>query len=880
MYHGHSNDFPMRSNKKIIRRLRNAKDRIVRNNLLSSTSPAESADAEESDDQNDDTVELMNVDGQDEEAQFDSTLLEDPTDDTPIVNTDLTSGEEIEEYTETDTENYAVRSSQPSTKEISTILALFRQRYRLSKACINELCSLLRHLGVHNVPTDFRSIEKNLTKDHENTLHAKACIVCTSCGSRGSSVEKCENVKCNSKNNFVSTPTKLYTFRILPQITSILERNRLISEPNTSDHSKIADVIEGQFLRNIHSKERFIESQRQIVSLLINSDGVLIKRFNRSVWAICMIINELPRNVRFNLDNLIICSLSMGGQKPKKHHFQDLIGEWVHELRQLELGFYILPNYSQHTFIKFHAYLIAAAMDKPAQSLLMNINECTGYYSCVRCTIKGKSVASGNGTIRAFIKDKKEKVQIRDNNLYDKCIHIFTRRKTKLKSGDLDVTCGTRGHCALRALTYFNIGPSFVTDSLHNIYSGAFKRLLDIWFKSRGDLYSIHKSLHVVEAQLDGIRYPSSTYHLPSQLRFFTRFKGNEYRMTLLFGYQYFKSVLPLQYYKHLKMLAFAMNLAESSALGQETIKDIEFLLNEFEELFPILYSSVNGPNVVVDELINNINILQCATAELKKNDFSSSLRNFVLQMFSSKRRAFSIESCTPENGYIHFGRALQLSNHHRIVTYLNIKGYRVVQRGMKNDDERVLMNLQQQLNTDIISKLDALVESSQSKLLEIHGQLLSKAHGVRAVDLLKKRDCELVQPTCALGKRVNNWSGSNTAKNTSLKHEDTRVKQMYDKGKEEFHRINEDIKSIYKSIGTVDIKSLKMIDELCRAAQSGIESMVSACGRMRAYLKAIDVDQDFLVNSVLDAARSMNIADGYMDTTRIHHIKQVLGLE
>lgn len=38
-------------------------------------------------------------------------------------------------------------------------------------------------------------------------------------------------------------------------------------------------------------------------------------------------------------------------------------------------------------------------------------------------------------------------------------------------------------------------------------------------------------------------------------------------------------------------MLAFAMNLAESSVLHQETIDNIEFLLNEFDKLFPLLYS-------------------------------------------------------------------------------------------------------------------------------------------------------------------------------------------------------------------------------------------------------------------------------------------------
>jgi hypothetical protein len=103
-----------------------------------------------------------------------------------------------------------------------------------------------------------------------------------------------------------------------------------------------------------------------------------------------MVINELPRTIRFNMNNIIICSISIGSTKPKKHQFQNFIVEWVHELRQLELGFYIsFPNLN-NDFVKVHVYLIAAAVDKPAQALLMNINDPIGFYSCGRCTIRGK----------------------------------------------------------------------------------------------------------------------------------------------------------------------------------------------------------------------------------------------------------------------------------------------------------------------------------------------------------------------------------------------------------------------------------------------------------------------------------------------------------
>ena len=78
----------------------------------------------------------------------------------------------------------------------------------------------------------------------------------------------------------------------------------------------------------------------------------------------------------------------MGDNKPKKDQFQSFIRDWVQELKQLELVFFISPPNSNGNHVKVYGYLIAATLDKPAQALLMNINDPTGFYSCVHCTIK------------------------------------------------------------------------------------------------------------------------------------------------------------------------------------------------------------------------------------------------------------------------------------------------------------------------------------------------------------------------------------------------------------------------------------------------------------------------------------------------------------
>ncbi|UJR19820.1 hypothetical protein I4U23_022953 [Adineta vaga] len=354
--HG-NNECPLRPAKAIARQLRAATERLARNNLLSTIISIDPHDIEinvnhntEPDDINDLADNSIMVDGDEAQMQTDSIMR----DDTVVVD-----------YPYLDDDN-----------DIDDI----QNEHAEDQCTVNDAQS--------SIP-NFRTIEKYLIKKQENILQSKKVFVCPQCSYRGTSSSKCENESCNLKTGFHSTPTTLCTFRLLPQIISILERHTILPECNGKYHLGVSDVQESHIRRNIVLKERLLDPNKQIVTFLLNSDGVVIKKFSRSVWITSMVINELPRKIRFNNNNIIICSISMGSNKPKKYEFQSFISEWVHELKQLELGFYICPPNLNENFVKVHGFLIAAALDKPAQALLMNINDPTGYYSCVRCTIKG-----------------------------------------------------------------------------------------------------------------------------------------------------------------------------------------------------------------------------------------------------------------------------------------------------------------------------------------------------------------------------------------------------------------------------------------------------------------------------------------------------------
>lgn len=190
------------------------------------------------------------------------------------------------------------------------------------------------------------------------------------------------------------TPTSVIVFPLVPQICSILEREVLVT--STYELNQCDDVSNSRRSQEIATNEKKINPARNFVTLTLNSDGVLIKRISRSLWITCACINELPRNKRYDINNILICSISTGDEKPKKDEYSIILQDIVNELKFIEqFGFDVsVPstiNNNNRIYTHFYAFTIASVCDKPAQALIMNIKDPTGFYSCGWCCISGQN---------------------------------------------------------------------------------------------------------------------------------------------------------------------------------------------------------------------------------------------------------------------------------------------------------------------------------------------------------------------------------------------------------------------------------------------------------------------------------------------------------
>ncbi|CAF4653606.1 unnamed protein product, partial [Rotaria magnacalcarata] len=210
-----------------------------------------------------------------------------------------------------------------------------------------------------------------------------------------------------------------------------------------------------------------------------------------------------------------------------------------------------------------------------------------------------------NHYIRVFplSSESSDKPQCRSNRNYDTIM--------ALKNPTEDERKGYLGQCALRLLKHFDVDQSFLSDSLHNLYGGAMKKLLKLWFSDeyKRSEWSSFTHFNTISKKLYQYRYPSTTSRTPRPLIQFHRFKANEFRLILLFAAPIFKSYLKPKIYKNYLLLVFAFHLAEFRSLRSTDIDDIRFLLDSFLYEYPSLYTNRHNQQVIhsIDHVVQSV---------------------------------------------------------------------------------------------------------------------------------------------------------------------------------------------------------------------------------------------------------------------------------
>ncbi|CAF1617673.1 unnamed protein product [Rotaria magnacalcarata] len=486
-----------------------------------------------------------------------------------------------------------------TSKEIAIVLSLLKSRHSLTNTCITNICKLLKLLHVPNAPSNFRHIRSLICSPYQTTIFGKTAISCPSYYRiSSSSTGFISSSTCISKDKFIKTLTANHILSLEPQIRSIIERNHLIN-PDKNENI-ITDIVDSLYYRKL-----LLAESNPFISLLMNSDGAIVKSISRSIWITSFVINELSPSVRFNRENLIIGMVSIGSSKPHNDEMQMFLNDLVKELIYLEReGLRYNPiDLSLNDGKTVRVVLIVAGCDMPATSLLINHTETNGYYGCTHCKIVGENIKAGDGNARAFVCDTSNDVELRSNQTYDEAIRLLEQPLEKQRRASITSlnsgTDGLRGPCALRKLKYFDVYQSFTSDTLHKLYEGATTRMLQIVFGNVSEKNEYKKEFDKIASTFKDTFYQSSTFRIPRDLKLYSVYKANELKIFLLFGFLIFNEILTPGRYDHFLCLAFAAHLIETSTHDQSTHHDIHNLLHEFYTRFELLYTKKQAKPVI-----------------------------------------------------------------------------------------------------------------------------------------------------------------------------------------------------------------------------------------------------------------------------------------
>lgn len=274
-----------------------------------------------------------------------------------------------------------VTATSMSTKEIASLLILFKRRHKLSIQCISDLLPLLSVLGVTNAPRSWYQLKCALSSTTPSYCHL---FPCSDCLSASTSSSCCSN--CGHQLPPDIHASNFFTFSIETQLKMILH-NTSINLVSSSSNNTIRDIQDGCVYQRLKQS-----CSDQFVTLTMNIDGVEIRKgSNKSIWPVLLVVNEVPFKQRYALENTIIAGLWSGSHKPSRSQMKCFLSSVVEELCLLEQGFWFVNyrkpfNQQEH---KIKVFLIAACCDKPAQALVQNLPEPIAAFGCGRCETEG-----------------------------------------------------------------------------------------------------------------------------------------------------------------------------------------------------------------------------------------------------------------------------------------------------------------------------------------------------------------------------------------------------------------------------------------------------------------------------------------------------------
>ena len=350
----------------------------------------------------------------------------------------------------------------------------------------------------------------------------------------------------------------------------------------------LADVYDGRVWKQFcREHNQFLQLPGNFL-LLVNMD--FFQPFSHTTYSVgviyCVVLN-LPRELRYKTENMIVISVIPGPHEPKLN-INTYLKPPVDELQEVYKGV-VLPcssGYLKQRHVR--ACVVCLAADIPASRKMCGFLGHSARLACNKCY---KSFLSDHATF-----DEKPNYGGFDRQTWEprtmsrhqeSCLEIKTAtNKSQLQQ--LESMHGVR-YSVLMEMPYFDPIKFVVIDPMHNLMLGSSKHVLSVWL-SEG-IFNDSK-LKIIEDIVKQIQSPHDIGRLPTKIGSgFSGFSADQWRIwTTIYSAIALKGIIPEEHLRCWLLFVRACTILFSRIVSETEVRSADQFLVTFCKKFEELY--------------------------------------------------------------------------------------------------------------------------------------------------------------------------------------------------------------------------------------------------------------------------------------------------
>lgn len=295
-----------------------------------------------------------------------------------------------------------------------------------------------------------------------------------------------------------------------------------------------------------------------------------------------MVVQNLPRAVRFKPENLIVVATIPGPNEPSCDHLNSYLEPLVDELLKFWQGVQFKVPHSMFRSRLVRGALSYITCDMPATRKVCGFYGNNAHYGCSKCLKYFPNSHGLNVDYSGFDRDSWPKRKMSDHFNIAYCAKAATTKTMRL---EVEREAGIR-YSELLCLPYLDID---LIDPMHNLFLGTSKLMLSLWKQKE---YITCSDFDIIQEKVDAMNSPGNIGRIPGKISSgFSGFTAKQLMVwTIMYSPVVLYGILPREHYEHWCVFSSACSYLCKPYISRREVNRADELLVKFCGEFEHLY--------------------------------------------------------------------------------------------------------------------------------------------------------------------------------------------------------------------------------------------------------------------------------------------------